>query len=69
MEVRIVECLQRGPLHFNELGHISDAANAQLLARTLRRLMRDGVVSRRVIDASPPRTLYTLITATQDDAS
>jgi DNA-binding HxlR family transcriptional regulator len=62
MERQIEACLRRdGPRCFNALGRLADAPNAQILARTLRRMMRDGIVARRIIDAGPPRSEYRLI--------
>lgn len=60
MWVRIDAVLQQGPRCFNEIGRMTDAPNAQLVARTLRRMMREGAVERRIIDARPPRSEYRL---------
>ena len=53
----------RGTLGFNGLMVATAAPNNQILSRNLRRLRRDGRVSRTVLPTSPPRVLYALADA------
>jgi DNA-binding HxlR family transcriptional regulator len=45
---------------FNELGRLIGPVTQRMLSATLRRLERDGLVSRTVHDTKPPRVDYTL---------
>jgi DNA-binding HxlR family transcriptional regulator len=49
-----------GVLSFNGLMVATAAPNNQILSRNLRRLRRDGRISRTVLPTSPPRVLYAL---------
>ena len=50
----------QGVLSFNGLMVATAAPNNQILSRNLRRLRRDGAVTRTVLPTSPPRVLYAL---------
>ena len=62
-ELRVTDCLAKHrSLSFTGLLMAADAANDQLLARTLNRMRRHGRVIRHVIPSTPPTTAYTLPT-------
>jgi DNA-binding HxlR family transcriptional regulator len=50
----------RRPMRFNELRRTLDGITQKMLAQTLRALERDGLVSRMVYPAVPPRVEYAL---------
>lgn len=56
----IVVVLGAGPLRFTELRARVDGISGKVLAETLRRLERDGIVTRRAYDEMPPRVEYEL---------
>lgn len=70
--VLAVFLLAERPLRFNDLRRSIEGISQRMLALTLRRLERDGLVSRTVEPTTPPRVEYaltdlgrTLITAVQ----
>jgi DNA-binding HxlR family transcriptional regulator len=57
----IVICrLDGGPRRFNELRRVTDGITQRMLSLTLRRLERDGLVSRTVFPTVPPQVEYAL---------
>jgi DNA-binding HxlR family transcriptional regulator len=57
----IVICRLDGePRRFNELRRLTDGITQRMLSLTLRRLERDGLVSRTVFPTVPPRVEYAL---------
>ena len=56
----IVMLLGDGPQRFNELRRNVDGISQRMLSLTLRRLQRDGLVSRTVTPLVPPRVDYAL---------
>jgi len=56
----VIWYLRAGPRRFNELRGDIDGISAKLLSARLRRLAADGVVTRRVMDTSPPTVEYAL---------
>lgn len=58
--VMIVMLLQGGPRRFNALKGMIGGVSQRMLSRTLRRLERDGLVTRTVFDFVPPRVEYEL---------
>lgn len=52
--------LRTGPCRFNRLRRQIEGITQRMLTVTLRRLERDGLVSRRVIPTAPPQVEYTL---------
>jgi DNA-binding HxlR family transcriptional regulator len=61
LERRIQACLsEHGKLGYVALLHATEAANSPALARTLNRMRQRGVITRSILDTSPPRTLYAL---------
>jgi DNA-binding HxlR family transcriptional regulator len=57
----IVICrLDDGPMRFNELRRATGGITQRMLAATLRRLERDGLVDRTVRETVPPQVTYTL---------
>ncbi|AGH50543.1 MULTISPECIES: winged helix-turn-helix transcriptional regulator [Sphingomonadales] len=58
--VLVVMTLRERPRRFNELKRAVDGISQQMLARTLKALERDGMVSRRVQDSVPPQVEYSL---------
>jgi DNA-binding HxlR family transcriptional regulator len=57
-----IALLDRGPLRFTELRRAIDGISQRMLARTLRHLERDGLVTRTVHATVPPRVDYELTT-------
>ncbi|WP_282094895.1 winged helix-turn-helix transcriptional regulator [Epibacterium ulvae] len=60
--VLIITELGRGPNRFNALRRVVDGISQRMLTVTLRNLERDGIVSRKVLDLSPPQVEYALTT-------
>lgn len=58
--VLVVKTLGRGPMRFNELKRAIDGISQRMLTLTLRALERDGLVTRTVHPAVPPRVEYDL---------
>lgn len=57
----VVLCtLDGAPLRFNEIRRRVEGVSQKSLTQTLRRLERNGLVSRRVIDAAPVGVEYAL---------
>ena len=56
----VVVVLDGGKKRFNELRRAVAGISQQMLTRTLRRLERDGVVSRTVYPTVPPQVEYSL---------
>ncbi|MFK4087345.1 winged helix-turn-helix transcriptional regulator [Kribbella sp. NPDC020789] len=52
--------LQHGPLRFTELRDGIGSVAPKVLTQTLRRLERDGLVTREVFAEVPPRVVYAL---------
>lgn len=52
--------LERGPTRFAALGRAIGGVSEKMLAQTLRGLVRDGLVSRRVEPSVPPQVEYAL---------
>jgi DNA-binding HxlR family transcriptional regulator len=55
-----IALLDQRPLRFTELRRAIDGVSQRMLARTLRHLERDGLVSRTVHPTVPPRVDYEL---------
>lgn len=58
--VLVVELLSSGPMRFNELRRRIGNISQKMLTATLRGLERDGLVTRTVHAAVPPRVDYQL---------
>jgi len=58
--VLAVLLLSKGPLRFTELRDGIGRVAPKVLTQTLRRLQRDGLISREVFAEVPPRVVYTL---------
>ena len=56
----ILAVLLDGPLHFSEIRRAVPEISDRLLSERLKELEAEGLVERRVIDASPVRTEYSL---------
>ncbi len=56
----VVVLLGPGPRRFNDLKRAVDGISQRMLSLTLRRLERDGLVSRSVTPTKPPRVDYAL---------
>ncbi|GAA0235544.1 helix-turn-helix domain-containing protein [Cryptosporangium japonicum] len=56
----VIALLERRTLRFTELRREIDGVSQRMLARTLRHLERDGLVSRTVYATVPPRVEYRL---------
>ncbi len=58
--VLVLSELAKGPCRFNALLRVVDGISQRMLSVTLRRLERDGMVSRRVLPLAPPQVEYAL---------
>jgi DNA-binding HxlR family transcriptional regulator len=58
--VLIIVVLRAGPLRFNALKRSIDGISQQMLARTLKALERDGMVTRTTFHTTPPQVEYAL---------
>lgn len=58
--------LDKGPCRFNALRRVIDGISQRMLAVTLRRLERDGLVRREVLPLSPPQVEYSLTPMGED---
>jgi DNA-binding HxlR family transcriptional regulator len=58
--VTVICRLDAGPLRFNELRRATEGITQRMLSLTLRRLERDGLVSRTVHPTVPPQVAYAL---------
>jgi DNA-binding HxlR family transcriptional regulator len=58
--IYVVDRLRQGPLRFSELLRGIDGITARMLTVTLRSLERDGILTRTVHAAVPPRVDYEL---------
>ncbi|RKS79230.1 HxlR family transcriptional regulator [Actinomadura pelletieri DSM 43383] len=56
----VISLLDKQSLRFTELRRLIDGISQRMLARTLRHLERDGLVSRTVHPTVPPRVDYAL---------
>jgi DNA-binding HxlR family transcriptional regulator len=56
----IVWYLREGPRRFNELRGDVAGVSAKVLSSRLQRLQRDGIVTRTVMDTTPPTVEYEL---------
>lgn len=56
--LQVLETLCERPSRFNELRRVIPAVTGKSLTATLRRLERNGIVERRVIDARPVAVEY-----------
>jgi len=56
----VVSALADGPMRYNELGRTVAGASQRMLTQTLRRLERDGFVTRTVTPTVPIRVDYEL---------
>jgi DNA-binding HxlR family transcriptional regulator len=56
----VVWYLRAGPRRFNELRGDIDGISAKVLSARLQRLAAQGVLTRRVMDTSPPTVEYEL---------
>jgi DNA-binding HxlR family transcriptional regulator len=59
--LRVAHVLRNGPLRFNALDRAVDAPNPPMLSTHLKKMRRDGLVERHVIELGPPaRVEYSL---------
>lgn len=56
----VVAALGQGPLRFSQARRVVTGISQRMLTVTLRRLERDGLVSRTVIPTVPPQVTYAL---------
>ncbi|MEZ5792258.1 MAG: helix-turn-helix domain-containing protein [Nitratireductor sp.] len=64
--IETVTALGKGPKRFNELRREMGEISQKMLSTTLRRLERDGFVSRHVLPTTPPQVSYTLTRLGED---
>lgn len=58
--VTVICRLDDGPLRFNALRRAADGITQRMLSATVRRLERDGLITRTVYPSVPPRVEYAL---------
>jgi DNA-binding HxlR family transcriptional regulator len=58
--VTVICRLDDGPLRFNALRRAVDGITQRMLSATVRRLERDGLITRTVEATVPPRVVYAL---------
>ena len=58
----VILLLDERPLRFNELARTASGISFKMLTQTLRRLERDGFLSRTVTPSRPPAVTYALTT-------
>jgi len=58
--VLILAALKDGPLRFNEIKRTLEGITQKALTQTLRRLERNGILARRVVEASPIAVEYSV---------
>lgn len=63
--ILVVAALAREPYRFRALQRAIEGISQRMLTLTLRRLERDGLITRTVIDVRPPRVEYALTAAGQ----
>ncbi len=56
----VIYCLASGTRHFGQMQRRIPGLSKKMLTQVLRRLERDGLVTRRVFNAVPPKTDYEL---------
>lgn len=56
----VVAALGQGPLRFSQARRVVAGISQRMLTVTLRRLVRDGLVSRTVVPTVPPQVTYAL---------
>lgn len=56
----VMYCLSTGTRHFGQMQRRIPGLSKKMLTQVLRRLERDGLVARRVLNAVPPKTDYEL---------
>jgi DNA-binding HxlR family transcriptional regulator len=54
LTLKIVAALRRGPLRFNEIDRAVNAPNHPTLSERLKKMVRDGLIERRVHKLGPP---------------
>jgi DNA-binding HxlR family transcriptional regulator len=54
VSLRIVTHLDNGPARFSEIAALPGTPNPPLLAKHLRRLVRDGIITRTIVAIGPP---------------
>lgn len=60
--VLIFAALNDGPMRFNEIKRTLEGITQKALTQTLRRLERNGIVARHVVEASPIAVEYSMTT-------
>ena len=58
--VLILAALNQSPLRFNEIKRTLEGITQKALTQSLRRLERNGIVARRVVEASPIAVEYSV---------
>jgi DNA-binding HxlR family transcriptional regulator len=58
--VLVIVILRNGPCRFNQLRRSVEGISQQMLARTLKALERDGMVTRTAFPTTPPQVQYEL---------
>ena len=58
--VLVIYALANGTQRYSQIHHTIDCITHKMLAQTLRRLERDGLLERKVYAVVPPKTEYTL---------
>lgn len=58
--VLVLAVLKRGPVRFNEIKRLLEGITQKALTQCLRRLERNGIVERRVLNTSPVAVEYAI---------
>jgi len=67
MTLKIVRALARRPLRFSEIDRAIKSRNNTVLSERLKKMMRDGLIQRRVIKLGPPAHIEYTLTALGND--
>lgn len=59
----VVAALGHGPMRFSQARRVVSGISQRMLTVTLRRLARDGLVTRTVVPSAPPEVTYALTDA------
>lgn len=59
----VVAALGQGPMRFSQARRVVSGISQRMLTVTLRRLARDGLVTRTVVPSAPPEVTYALTEA------
>jgi DNA-binding HxlR family transcriptional regulator len=67
--LRIARALRNGPLRFNEIDRAINAPNPPILSKLLKKMQRDGLIVRNVVQLGPPAHVEYALTDLGSDLS